>query len=329
MGRNEAEGVFAQLLLNSTGTQLSQSVGKRARELRDVMMRLRVTQDSGFDPGASQTSRRRQVQHRNAQAALKCGDGAAVGMATQAQLLLGNPLPACDRWGDTVAASLGGPISLNKSDVLGHEGRPTLPSSCCATEAVGPHGNMKALFHTSTLPIVSYEDIRAKLNQQVYGGATMEETTAVLASVVIVPDGASERDDAARQADGSRVWPPRAVRSDDTAKDVEAMIRAMIADVSPRKQKKSGPPRPGSTAGVELYRRACQTQLDRGEDELASPVRRAFVELGICVLERNPLHLPLARRRALHASMSAHAAGLNGLGGALSELSDVVGMCEY
>ena len=101
------------------------------------------------------------------------------------------------------------------------------------------------------------------LEKEAGGDSLMTISTVALAGISVSADDPDQRDDCAKQADGARVWPPRAVRADDVAADVTQMIRAMIADTKPRKQKKRGPSRPGSTAGVELYRSACQKQLER------------------------------------------------------------------
>ena len=100
-----AEHAFAKMMRVPAGPATR-------RSLRNMMMKHRVAVDCGVDHKVlhDRDARRRRTMEEHAQMAVHRGVGAASGRTSAPELLFGDPLPPCNRWGDAVATSLGGPI---------------------------------------------------------------------------------------------------------------------------------------------------------------------------------------------------------------------------
>ena len=135
------------------------------------------------------------------------GVGAASGRVSAPELLFGDPLPACDRWGDHVSLHLGGAIgSLDRHETLGYEARPTLPSAAAVVERVGPHALVSTQLRTSALPVATYGEVLADSIEAQFGRVMVDYGMATSQGVGLVSnDSYPESDDiASQQQDGVR-----------------------------------------------------------------------------------------------------------------------------
>lgn len=323
MAIDEAERAFAKMMRLP-------ALNQRAL-LRDILMRQRVTKDSGVDYRTlrNQDVRRQRAMEVRAHEAIERGVGAASGTVSAPELLFGDPLPACDRWGVAVAPHLGGPKGrLHEHETLGHEGRPSLPSAALVKvdARMGPHASIKAQLEMATLPCVSYNELLAHTLDAAFGNVLIDYGMAVHMDVCVqhVGRATTERDIRAHQQDGARRWPPLALRDAATA-DAVAGIVVALAEAAERclpKGRRSGL----GTAGVDMYWRVCIEQLERTDVKLET--LSFFRALGVCAYVRQSSILVELHRRALTVALVCHARGSASLGSALERLAGVIVRCK-
>lgn len=325
MGIEEAEQTFAKMMRVST---------KHSRlVLRDLLMRHRAALDAGLDHRTlrDKDAKRQRAMEERAHAAVQRGVGAASGMVTAPELLYGDPLPPCDRWGTSVAPHLGGPIGpLFKHETLGYETRATLPQAVLTNgERVGPHGLVKAQLQTQALPCVTYTDLLAHTLDAAFGNIFVDYGTAVHVGVSIgcIDEARTERDIRAEQQDGVRQWPPRALLSSDTAHATAEIVEALCCAVERHLPQASAQRAGLGTAGIDMYWRLCLEQL--GRTDVKESTMRNFRALGVCAYARQTSVLYELHRRALTVALLAHAReGGQPLGAALERLATVLVRCN-
>ena len=331
MTSSKAEDAFANMMRIPTG-------GNRRATLRNVLMRHRVACDAGVDHKAlhNKDERRRRTMETHAQLALHRGVGAASGMTGAPELLFGDPLPPCNRWGDAVAATLGGTLGpLETYETLGYEARPSLPGGATVgyADRLGPHGLVSTQLRASALPVVSYADVLKDTIDAQFGRMLVDYGQAIYSSVGLERDDASNsgasKDVASHQQDGVRFWPPRALRDDVTADMVASIVQALTASVSANLPKGGGERVREldllGTANVDMYWRMCNAQLERAD--LAPDVLKDFRALGVCAYARFEHVLRELHRRAALVAVIAHASNRMMLGNALEELAGVLVRC--
>lgn len=324
MGTGEAEQAFAKMMgLPGTGSR---------HMLRDLVMRHRVALDAGLDHRTlrNEDSRRQLAMEARADAAVRLGVGSAAGMPTAPELLFGDPLPVCDRWGTSVSPHYSTPIGpLHMHQTLGYEARAALPQAVLIAkgERLGPHGLVKAQFQTQALPCVSYTDVVLHTLNATHGNSHVDYGMAVHMGVSIktADEVALGRDIRAVQQDGARRWPPAALRDTETAAAVAEMVSQLCDAVltclpeAPTVRASLG------TAGVDMYWRMCIEQLDR--KDVKYDTMRNFQSLGVCAYVRQTSALPELHRRALIVALLAHTRGEGSLGFALVRLADIIDRC--
>jgi hypothetical protein len=322
MAIEDAEKAFAKMMRVSV---------KHSRPvLRDLLMRHRAALDAGLDHRTlrDKDARRQRAMEQRAHAAVR-GAGAAAGMPSAPELLFGDPLPASDRWGTSIAPHMGATIGpLHLHETLGYEGRPTVPQAVLTRgERVGPHGMIKAQLQTHALPCVSYTDLLANTLEASFGNMLVDYGTAVHAGVSIenIDEARTERDIRAEQQDGARQWPPRALRCGGTASDIADIVNALVASVECRLPEPSAARTGLGTAGIDMYWRMCIEQLER--TDLKPEALKDFRALGVCAYVRQTSVLPELQRRALTVALACHACGDGALGGALEQLAGVLVRC--
>lgn len=304
----DAEAVFAKMM------RVPSTEGRRDA-LRNILMRHRVAVDTGLDHKVlhSQSDRRRRLAEQRAHYAVHRGVGAASGRVSAPELLFGDPLPACDRWGDAFAVHLGGPLGpLERHETLGHEARPTLPSAAAVkyAERVGPHGLVSTQLHASALPVTSLDEVLEATVRAQFGELPIDEGMAAGSGIVLAPmtddAGALPDDVASRQQDGARRWPPRALRDCDTAAKVAEVVETLVASVErqlPTDQRSVLSTL--GTANVDMYWRMCRERLENTPDEA---VMADFCALGVCAHARVRGALHMLHRRAMLVAMVARSA---------------------
>ena len=298
MAIDDAEKAFAKMMRVSTKHS--------GPVLRDLLMRHRAALDAGLDHRTlrDKDAKRQRAMEERAHAAVR-GVGAAAGLPSAPELLFGDPMPPCDRWGTSIAPHLGGPVGpLHLHETLGYNSRPTVPQAVLTKgERVGPHGTLKAQMQTHALPCVSYTDLLANTLEASFGNMLVDYGTAVHAGVSVesVDEARAERDIRAEQQDGARQWPPRALRCNGTATDVTTIVEALVASVECRLPKSSGRSAGLGTAGVDMYWRMCLEQLER--TDLKPEALKDFRALGVCAYVRQTSVLPELQRRALSAPL--------------------------
>lgn len=210
-------------------------------------------------------------------------------------------LPLCDRWGDNYATQctfVSKKVALN--DVLGHDSRPSLP---CATRVaakatdVGPGCSMRAEMNSHWMEPVTY-------TQVCQGALDLGEAPSDQAA-----------DPIALQMDGERVWPPRALASEEDAAAVANLVKALCDSLDGIE------PRIAKTNGVGAYMKAVAKVIAA---EQPTRAQRQMLELGISIFARNPLAFHSARKRALHTAMAAHMRDREELGVQLERLSESI-----
>lgn len=331
MAHSDAEGVFAKMLRIPTG-------GNTRVLLRNMMVRHRVAVDSGVDQRMlhDRDVRRRRTMESNAKMAVHRGVGAASGRTSAPELLFGNPLPPCERWGDAVCLTLGGPIGqLEKHETLGFEARPTLPHAASVgySSRIGPHGAMSTQLRASALPVVSYSDVLQNTVDAQFGKMLVDYGLAVHTSVGLEranqEDSDASTDVCSQQQDGIRYWPPSALQRADTASSVAAVVDALATSVDQHLPKDpTGRMREFDelgTAAVDMYWRLCNEQLER--TDLPPLVLSNFRALGVCAYARFSHVLHELHRRSLHLAIIAHTTGRTDLGVALERLAAVLVRC--
>jgi hypothetical protein len=305
----DAEAIFAKMM------RIPSTEGRRDA-LRNILMRHRVAVDAGLDHKVlhSQSERRRRLAEQRARYAVHRGVGAASGRVSAPELLFGDPLPACDRWGDAFAVHLsGGSLGpLERHETLGHEQRPTLPSAAAVkyAERVGPHGLVSTQLHASALPVTSLDEVLEATVCAQFGELPIDEGMAAGSGIVLAPmtddAGALPDDVAGRQQDGARRWPPRALRNCDTAANVAEVVEALVASVE-----RQLPTDRGSvlstlgTASVDMYWRMCRERFENTPDEA---VLADFCALGVCAHARVRGALHVLHRQAMLVAMVARSA---------------------
>ena len=327
-GVEAAERAFAKLLPAEEQQGVDGPLS-RQHMLRRALMQRRVVQHTGFGPeqttAATQGARRRQEQHRRVHAAVHHNEGSAVNRATVGELLFDMPLPACERWSDIVFLTLcethtGG--LLEERDVLGNTGRSTLPNAVYAEGACGPHATINAQLRPAAYAIVSYADTVRELNLAAACKVPLTDGMRAHAgcSVESIDEGdADERDAAAQQCDGMRMWPPRAVlRADDA---VVASIDSLVTRLDKELPKASKRPYSLGEAGIRLYMTSCAVEID------AASTADRFIELGVCVYECTDVAMHAAMLRAQHVCVCAHAHSRQALAQACERLSRTIARC--
>ena len=323
MAIDEAEQVFAKMM------RVTAKGGRHV--LRDLLMRHRAALDAGLDHRTirDKDARRQRTMEARAHAAVQRGVGAAGGMVTAPELLFGDPLPPCDRWGTSIAPHLSGPMGpLYMHETLGYEDRPVLPQAVLVKSGrLGPHGALKAQLQTQALPCVSYTDLLAHTVDAAFGNMLVDYGTAVHVGVSVehVSNAVVERDIRADQQDGSRQWPPLALRDTGTARLVAEIIER-LCDSAERNLPEPSKLRAGmGTAGIDLYWRVCIEQLNR--TDLKPSTLYEFRALGVCAYARQTSILAELHRRALTVALVAHTREEGELGSALERLADVIVQC--
>lgn len=309
--------------------------------LRNLLMRHRVAVDANVDHKVlhSKDARRRKTMEEHAKLAVYGGVGAASGLASAPELLFGDPLPRCDRWGDAVSHHLGGPIGpLEQHQTLGYEGRPSLPHAVTVPYAgrLGPHGLVNAQLRASALPVASYAEVLSDTVEAQFGKMLVDYGMAVHTGVGIertpVPDE-PVRDLASQQQDGLRHWPPRALRDNDTADAVAVLVedlaRAVERNIPARAQGRRVPELDWlGTASVDMYWRMSEQVLKR--DNVKAETLNDFRALGVCCYVRFFQTLRELQRRAVQVAMISHTLGGTGrtrLAKALEQLAAVLVSC--
>lgn len=289
MGRAEAERTFG-----ITTKHVSPDLPHCEATLRENLMGLladhRVMLDSGMNIEVSQNP----SNWQDAMAKVRLTPALPANKACSA-------LPLCDRWGDSYSRNCGfvsRKVKLN--DVLAHDSRHTLP---CATRAaakstdVGPGCSMRAEMNSMWVEPVTYTSIcQGALD---LGEAPVDESADAIAL----------------QMDGDRVWPPRALASDDDASAVAALLETLNDKLSRIE------PRVAQTNGVGMYMRAVAAVIG---DAIPTRAQRQLLEVGIGIFARNPIAFHSARKRALHTAMACHMRGRTELGQQLERLGDMI-----
>ena len=211
-------------------------------------------------------------------------------------------LPLSDRWcdGSTKTTAF---VSkrLTQNDVLGHDSRHALP---CATRVaakptdVGPGSSMRAEMNSTWSESLTYAQL-------------CESGTLNLGDVLPADESA---DAIAMQMDGDRVWPPRALGSEEDAGAVAELVGTLCEALEKVE------PRVATTNGVGVYMRATRSLID---SKLPTRAQRHMLELGVCIFARNPLAFLSVRKRALHAAMAAHMRDRVELGTQLERLAEL------
>lgn len=330
MSLANAERVFARLV----GAPPQESHDELQHLLRDLLMRLRVVNDSGLTHRELYEQDARRRARGTARAlAVQRGALSAVGMATLPEHVFGDPLPVSDRWGDVFATTIGGPVGpVHVVQVLGLHGRPTLPHAAAATGRCGPHATPHSQLQTPSEACVSYADIVADLDATAQGKAVtgaLAKATHMGVELLHTDADTDIRDHVALGEDGARAWPPRLVTS--RAENAPGVVRLLLAmskqvseqtpppDACPQRQSKG-------FGGVDVYRKACNDTFIR--DDVSQIELVDLAELGVCITNMRAVKgLRDAQQRALHAAVAAHAASLLPLANALETVADSIGLC--
>lgn len=189
-------------------------------------------------------------------------------------------------------------------DVLGYESRPALPTATIAAadgHGVGPGGTMRADMESSWEPVQTLASILAEKEHPT--GAPFRQ-------------GCEEVDPEAVLQDGFRVWPPRALATEEAAGCVAAFVRQTcdtIEGVSPKLRTANG-------AGV--YSKAWAVTMS--DNSLSDIAKRNVLGMGVVLFTREPVALHAARKYSLHGAMAAYASGRLELGRQLERLGDLV-----
>ena len=292
MGRTQSERAFALLLGNAARCKIMDDKIQRRETLRDLVVKLRVTRDAGIDADKDLTKEeflRRIQQNEKFVDSQHCD-------ATDAERVFGDVLPKSRHWGEQVSAVHGGTIavvSLAQREVLGLEGRASLPNAIGAPARVGPHGTIGSQTTAGMVDVLTHAEIFAR------------KATSPKANDVSDHEVDSEADDEARQVDGLRRWPPRIVSA--PVKDAETVTRVIksISDAFASSSSKS------VKEQLAVYLKACDSQLK--SSDLSYSARLSFLELGLCLFDLPesvtglssilPI-LSFIRRRALHVAMA-------------------------
>lgn len=287
MGRVGAERAFGIATKHVHG-DIEPSESTLRENLRGLLADHRVMLDSGMNVAVHQDP-------NNWQSAM-----ASVRLTPPSTQAAG-ALPLCDRWGEfhskncTFASRK---VALN--DVLAHDSRHSLP---CATRVaskatdVGPGCTMRAEMNCHWVKPVTYTEICQGAFD--LGDAPNDEPA----------------DAVALQMDGDRVWPPRALASEDDAKRVAALVSS-LCDALDKVE-----PRIAKTNAIGCYIKATQSVL---KGKAYSRSQRQLLEIGVGIFQRNPMAFHSARKRALHTAMACHMRDRKELGSQLERLSDII-----
>jgi len=324
---DHAEGIFAVVM------QVPKTPGRR-NAIRDAIVQHRVLADARIDHAMlhDRDARRRLALEKRAHAAVHLGAGAGVGQVTAPELLFGDPLPACDRWGDVVSVQQGMPDApMHTLATLGQRQRPTLPHALGVApgDRVGPHGTIEVQLKGEQASVVSYHDVLSRLEACALGQETMDRGTAAHVGVALErdddDDDGNDGDDAtmdvaADQEDGARVWPPRALRAG-PATDVAKLMARVAAHVD----RHMAPALTTGSAHAALYWEACRARLD--DTDVLEAARRDFCGLGVCGTSQDRTQLARHQHCALYVAMAAYVQGNATLGEAAWTLAGTVAKC--
>ena len=292
MTRSDAERVFGKITNHASHDEV-----QLRRNLRGLLIDHRVMVDAGLD--VAMLSDPARVSRMKREASDRIAYRQKAGRAP-----LNEVLPVCDRWGDMHANAYAFHSLRSKTcDVLGYESRPTLPTATIAAadgHRVGPGGTMRADMESSWDPVQTLASILAE-KEHPTGDA---------------PSECEEADPGAVVQDGFRVWPPRALATEEAAGRVAALVSQTcdtIQGVDPKLRTANG-------AGV--YSKAWAVTL--GENILSDVAKRNTLGMGVVLFTREPIALHAARKYSLHGAMAAYARGCPELGKQLERLGDLV-----
>lgn len=297
--------------------------------LRDLLRLQRCVHNTGVEDMETfydMDRRRRCANERRAKLALDFGCGAAVGKPSAAEYLFATslPMPICERWPDAFVDRLvrDDTALLHERDILGHDGRTTLPHASYADAPCGPSALVDRQILNPTLQCISYLEISTAVDDIIHGKRPVDTPTASHSGQEVsrVDELYTARDAAALHADGLRVWPPRALRPDSVAATTAAVAalarRLPSTAVSDEWQGVSR-----GSAGVRTYVNACASALAEVEQ------RDVFLGLGVCAHQFTTHALNDSRRRALTVAANAYVRGQIPLGDALVVLANCIGKC--
>tara|TARA_B110000902_G_scaffold17894_1_gene20697 strand:+ start:1076 stop:2119 length:1044 start_codon:yes stop_codon:yes gene_type:complete len=317
-------------------------VGRTRTLLRNTLMQRRVADDNGVPDVATlhDKHRRRKLRaEEHAKFALERGVGAAANRIGVAELMFGDPMPNCERWGPTVALTLSGSIfPLQQHQTLGLEARPSLPTAATvgADDRIGPHGLLTNQMRPHQPPIITYHDVLRDTFAKTVGEQPVDYGLAVAVGVSIErtkggekaeSSSAKEPDPRSDQEDGLRYWPPRALRGDVEANAVAAVVDALADSLRVEQDDRRGAPgramRTLGSAVVSRYWTKCDEQM-RGALRGVTPATPAtlgdFRALGLCAHTRRHDALRTIKQRAQVLAIISHATQRPQLGRALEKL---------
>ena len=292
MGCAQSERAFALLLESAARCKIIDGEIQRRAMLRDLLVKLRITRDAGIDADKDLTKEdflRRIQQNEKFIDSQHCD-------ATEAERVFGDVLPKSRHWGEQVSAALGGTVavvSLAQREVLGLEGRASLPNAIGAPGRVGPHGTIGSQMTAGMVDVLTHAEIFAK------------KAASPKACDELDHDIDNEADDEARQVDGLRRWPPRVAAA--PVEDAETVTRVVktISDAFASSSSKS------VKEQLAVYSKACDSQLK--SSDLSYSARLSFLELGLCLFDSPESVTGLSsilsilsfiRRRTLHVAMA-------------------------
>jgi hypothetical protein len=293
----EAERVFGKTTKHVRGDEANVDMIKLRRNLRGLLTDHRVMMDAGLD--ISMLANPKLINQMRKNAADRIAHRAGCGQAA-----LNEVLPVCDRWGDLHANAY--TFNSQRSatcDVLGSESRPTLPTATHVAingQRVGPGGTMRADLESTWDPVVSLSSIVGERSFDIEA----------------LPQDVTLPDPIAVQQDGFRVWPPRALATEEAAERVAALI-AQTCDTIEGVDTKLR-----TVNGAGVYCKAWAVTL--GENVLQDVAKRNVLGTGVVLFTREPIALNAARKHAMHAAMAAYARGVTSLGVQLERLGDVI-----
>lgn len=302
----DAERVFglAFRLTDETRATAHDAYALRER-LRALMADHRGMLDAGVDITVSLNNGvTTNIGEENAS---RCADVARKSACTMASAGAARPcLPLCDRWPDCARVVFPSTAALALVDTLGHESRPSLPRAISvATEPrrVGPTAVARTELESSwAVPQTLTRLTRA----------------SPLASLPDAP-GEDCADACALQQDGSRVWPPAALRTGEASLAASDVVNAIADKIE------ALPERLKSTNGVGGYIACVRESMGSATGyDLRTMAHRDVLGLGVGLFVRGADGLKRVRKHALHGAMSAHVRGQNDLASSLERLADLV-----
>lgn len=250
--------------------------------------------------------------HMSLQCRHKSGSTASSTARARRLAQLTETLFVSDRWPEEQAQNHLSHVA--RSELLGYEARPTLPTATSiagAGKRVGPGGTMRAELESPWSPSSTYGCIVRAHEPMATATA---DASAPPGSAAVATEAAYEADSLAVAQDGDRMWPPRAISNSEDAASVSVMLDALCQAMD------SVPKRIRRTNGAGVYACACQKTLA----DVGVAGTRNMLGLGVAVMVRNPLAVHSARKHAMHCAMAAHARGCDKLGEQLEHLGELL-----